>query len=154
MPFRFIVSNKIDYIKANSYINLEDADIIASILPKTGQWGSFDDEKRKIWIISASLGVDGMESFQGYPTNENQVLKFPRNGSFEIPIGLHYAVVKLAVRLSEENEFKDIKREVSDDFEYEYFGNSGINEEFKRDPDVMLFLNRYKRYTVKLKHVY
>ncbi len=151
MPYRFIVSSKTDYVEATSYINLEDADIIADVLPNKGLWDNLDDEKRKILLISASLGIDGLDQYQGLPTDPDQILKFPRNGKESIPLGLDFAVVKFAVRLSQDLEFREVKKEVTPEIEKEYFQNTLATSEIKKDPDVIIFLNKYKARTVSFK---
>lgn len=98
MPYRFIVTNSTDYIEANSYLNLEDANIIIESLANKGYWNEIDDENRKILLINASLGIDGLIQYQGLPTDPEQVLKFPRNGKTKIPIELEFATAKFAVR--------------------------------------------------------
>ncbi len=153
MPYRFIVTNSTDYIEANSYLNLEDANIIIESLANKGYWNEIDDENRKILLINASLGIDGLIQYQGLPTDPEQVLKFPRNGKTKIPIELEFATAKFAVRLSREQADREIKKDKSSKFEREYFKSVTNDGEIKRDPNVALFLNKYKMRTVKLTYI-
>lgn len=148
MSYRFIVSNSTDYVKANSYLNLEDASALIEALANRGDWDDFDDENRKILLINASLGVDGLMQYQGLPTDPDQILKFPRNGKKKIPLELEFAVVKFAVKLTGETTNLEIKRRRGGLFDEEYFRSTGAAAEIKKDPDVALFLSKYKMRTV------
>lgn len=107
----FIPTTETDYIEATSYLSVTDADELIGLQRDSSDWDSLQNKNKEFMLNISSLTVDGVYSYQGLPTDENQLLKFPRDGSKSIPINLKYAVSLLALQQAKEETLKNIKSE-------------------------------------------
>jgi len=132
---------------ANSYLDIADADQIISEQSNSDAWMGLDDDSKKMLLIQSSIAVDGAMMYQGAKTIETQFLKFPRNGCYEIPLQIKFATAFTALLFSNDDIYKNIKREKIAKHETEYFGNSAK----EIDPMVLAYLEPLRARTIRIK---
>lgn len=132
---------------ANSYLDIADADQIISEQSNSDVWIGLDDDSKKMLLIQSSIAVDGAMMYQGAKTIETQFLKFPRNGCYEIPLQIKFATAFTALLFSNDDIYKNIKREKIAKHETEYFGNSAK----EIDPMVLAYLEPLRARTIRIK---
>ena len=84
--------------------------------------------------MQSSYAVDGAVIYKGTKTSSTQLLEFPRNGETIIPNNIKFAVALTAMKISNDDIFKNIKVETIAKHTTEYFAKVEI------DDDVMIFL--------------
>jgi hypothetical protein len=139
---QIIPSTDQSFTGANSYISATQA----SEIIKDSDWDGLAGGIKESLLIRASGLVDGFMQYQGKRTDDNQLLKFPRDGKKTIPAGVQYATALLAQRISEDDAFKGLKSEKIGKLAWEFKdGNQEIGEE------IATFLNRFKMRSIKIK---
>ena len=140
----FIPFTEIDYEIANSYLNLEDADNIILKQMGSDNWNDATNEVKQMLLIQASYSVDGAITFKGTKTSNNQLLKFPRNSETILPNNIKLATALTAMRISNDDIFKNIKSETIAKHTTEYF------EKIEIDDDILVFLKPLKANTMPI----
>lgn len=142
----FVPYTEEDYEIANSYLNVVDADDIINKQQNSSVWQAFDAPTKEMMLMQSSLAVDGALMYAGNKTSINQLLKFPRNESLVLPRNILFATAMTALKYSNDDVFKNIKREKIAKHETEFFEkNTTI------DDDVLAFLRPLGATTQKLK---
>jgi hypothetical protein len=133
---------------ANSYLSVAEADSILQHQTDSSIWNSYSNETKEIMLIKSSVAIDGAIMYQGTKTDSEQVLKFPRNGSTTIPLGIKMAVAALCLRYSNTEAFKNITSETISKLSITYKPNkNGLDDE------IMAFLKPFKCSTIKFEVV-
>jgi hypothetical protein len=140
----FVPYTQEDIEIANSYLAVAEAIEIIS-----GQNGGSDFldlgvEIQEILLIQSTLAVDSAIPYQGTRTIATQTLRFPVDESFVIPRGIKFATAILALKISNDDAFKNIKREKISKHETEYF------EALEVEKDILVFLKPFRQTTIKL----
>jgi len=130
----FVPHTETDYEIANSYLSVADADDIIVKQSNSEDWQGFDNPTNEMLLIQSSLAVDGALMYAGAKTSENQLLKFPRNELLTLPANIKFATALTALKYSNDDIFKNIKREKISKHETEFFAKGEI------DDDVLAFL--------------
>ena len=129
---------------ATSYLSLEDADKIISKQTNSDNWNDADDEVKKMLLMQSSYAVDGAVKYKGTKTSSTQLLEFPRNGETTIPNNIKFAVALTAMKISNDDIFKNIKSETIAKHTTEYFAKVEI------DDDVLIFLKPLRATTIAI----
>lgn len=127
---------------ATSYLSVEDADEIITKQVNSENWNGLTDEAKQILLVQSSFAVDGVMRYRGTKSSSTQLLEFPRNGETVIPINIKLAVSLTAMKVSNDDIFKNIKSETIAKHTTEYF------EKVTIDDDVMIFLRALKATTI------
>lgn len=127
---------------ATSYLSLEDANKIISKQTNSDNWNDADDEVKKMLLMQSSYAVDGAVKYKGTKTSSTQLLEFPRNGETIIPNNIKFAVALTAMKISNDDIFKNIKVETIAKHTTEYFAKVEIDDE------VMIFLKSLRATTI------
>lgn len=127
---------------ATSYLSVEDADEIITKQVNSENWDGLTDEAKQILLVQSSFAVDGVMRYRGTKSSSAQLLEFPRNGETVIPINIKLAVSLTAMKVSNDDIFKNIKSETIAKHTTEYF------EKVTIDDDVMIFLRALKATTI------
>ena len=127
---------------ATSYLSLEDANKIISKQTNSDNWNDADDEVKKMLLMQPSYAVDGAVKYKGTRTSSTQLLEFPRNGETIIPNNIKFAVALTAMKISNDDIFKNIKVETIAKHTTEYFAKVEIDDE------VMIFLKSLRATTI------
>ena len=127
---------------ATSYLSLEDANKIISKQTNSDNWNDADDEVKKMLLMQSSYAVDGAIKNKGTKTSSTQLLEFPRNGETTIPNNIKFAVALTAMKISNDDIFKNIKVETIAKHTTEYFAKVEIDDE------VMIFLKSLRATTI------
>jgi hypothetical protein len=107
-----VPSTAIDYVTANSYLSIEEADeIILAQQGSNAAWDCLDDPTKSIILIQSTLAVDGAFAYKGKKTDPVQLLRFPRSGSVTVPVNLKFAEALVAMDFSNEKAFDGVKSE-------------------------------------------
>ena len=141
----FVPHTETDYEIANSYLSVADADDIIVKQSNSEDWQGFDNPTKEMLLIQSSLAVDGALMYAGAKTSENQLLKFPRNELLTLPANIKFATALTALKYSNDDIFKNIKREKISKHETEFFAKGEI------DDDVLAFLKPLRATTIKMK---
>lgn len=134
-----------DYEIANSYLSIADAGDIIGKQNNSDAWVDADEPTQQMLLMQASLAVDGALMYAGAKTSSNQILKFPRNDATTLPQNIKFATAITALRYSNDEAFKNIKREKISKHETEFFDKGTI------DDDVLAFLRPLRATTIKIK---
>ena len=86
--------------------------------------------------------LDGAVKYKGTKTSSTQLLEFPRNGETIIPNNIKFAVALTAMKISNDDIFKNIKVETIAKHTTEYFAKVEIDDE------VMIFLKSLRATTI------
>ncbi len=140
----FIPFTETDFEVANSYLNLDDANNIILKQTNSENWSDATDDVKKMLLIQASYAVDGALSFKGTKTSSNQLLKYPRNGDMILPNNIILATALTAMKISNDDIFKNIKSETIAKHTTEYFAKVEI------DDDVLIFLKPLRATTIAI----
>ena len=140
----FVPHTTDDYEIANSYLNVADADDIIAKQSNSSVWQALDTPTKEMLLMQSSLAVDGALMYAGAKTSSNQLLKFPRNELLTLPRNILFATALTALKYSNDDIFKNIKREQIGKHETEFFAKVSI------DDDVLVFLKPLKATTLKL----
>lgn len=135
----FIPSTEIDFEIATSYLSVEDADSIILKQSNSDNWENATDEIKEMLLIQASYSVDGALEYKGAKTSTTQLLNFPRNGATVLPNNIKFATAITAMKISNDDIFKNIKVETIAKHTTEYFAKVEI------DDDVLVFLKPLKK---------
>lgn len=135
----FIPSTEIDFEIATSYLSVEDADSIILKQSNSDNWENATDEIKEMLLIQASYSVDGALEYKGTKTSTTQLLNFPRNGATVLPNNIKFATAITAMKISNDDIFKNIKVETIAKHTTEYFAKVEI------DDDVLVFLKPLKK---------
>lgn len=134
-----------NYLIANSYLSVEEAEMLMDSKQDRGNWDNLPVEAKQLILSQASFAVDGVHSYKGSRTTEGQMLKFPRNGSTTIPLSVKYAVAMLAVDYGKEKAFEGITSESIGKMSWTFANSeSGVSSE------VLSFLKPLKAKSVRL----
>lgn len=142
----FVPYTEEDIETANSYLNIEDADQIIEKQRRNTAWANFDDETKEMLLVQSSLAVDNALMYQGAKTTETQLLKFPRDESVVLPLQIKFATAFTALLYSNDDIFKNVKREKIAKHETEYFGDKAT----EIDASVLAYLQSLRARTVKI----
>lgn len=143
----FVPYTEADIETANSYLNIADANQIIAKQRNNEAWQGLNDETKEMLLVQSSLAVDGAMMYQGEKTTETQLLKFPRCESYELPLQVKFATAMTSLLYSNDEIFKNIKREKIAKHETEYFGDKAT----LIDSSVLPFLEPLRARTVKIK---
>lgn len=127
---------------ANSYLSVADADEIILKQTNSDNWNDATNETKQMLLIQASYAVDGAVKYKGTKTSSTQLLEFPRNGETIIPNNIKFAVALTAMKISNDDIFKNIKVETIAKHTTEYFAKVEIDDE------VMIFLKSLRATTI------
>ena len=127
---------------ANSYLSVADADEIILKQTNSDNWNDATNETKQMLLIQASYAVDGAVKYKGTKTSSTQLLEFPRNGETIIPNNIKFAVALTAMKISNDDIFKNIKSETIAKHTTEYFAKVEIDDE------VMIFLKSLRATTI------
>lgn len=141
----FVQYTETDYEIANSYLSVADADDIINKQNNSDAWQAFDEPTKQMMLMQASLAIDGAMMYAGAKTSSNQILKFPRNETLTLPQNIKFATAMMVLRYSNDEAFKNIKREKISKHETEYFEKNTV------DDDVLAFLRPLRANTIKIK---
>lgn len=147
----FVPYTEADFEIANSYLSIDDADDIILKQNNSEAWDILEDEDKKMLLMQSSLAVDGALMYQGAKVSSNQVLKFPRNESTKLPQNIKFAVAMMCLDYSNDDVFKNIKREKISKHETEFFSNSDNLSNGAVNSSIIAFLIPLRATTVKLK---
>lgn len=147
----FVPYTEADYEIANSYLSIEDADDIILKQANSEAWDILEDEDKQMLLMQSSLAVDGAFMYQGAKTSSNQILKFPRNESLVLPQNIKFATAMMCLDYSNDEVFKNIKREKISKHETEYFSNSDNLTNGAVNSGIVAFLRPLRATTVKIK---
>lgn len=126
----FIPSSSSNYVSATSYLALDEADQIINSSNDSTEWGALEANVKHFILNQASISVDGLFSYQHKRTDEAQMLKFPRNGATTIPYSVKYAVCSLALSISKDEAFKNVKSETIGKMSLQFYGTfNGATDE-------------------------
>lgn len=140
----FVPHTENDYEIANSYLNVADADDIIIKQSNSSAWQALATETKEMLLMQSSLAVDGALMYAGAKTLDTQLLKFPRNELLTLPRNILFATAMTALSYSNDDIFKNIKREKIAKHETEYFAKSTISD------DILAFLNPLRATTLKI----
>ena len=117
MAATFIVETGEGLINANAYITIAEADQIIENYGDSQDWSSAEDEEKENAIREASRYVDLRYKFQGFKSNWDQALEFPRIEVYDfggiqqdynvVPEKLKQACAYLALKVIEGNILLD-----------------------------------------------
>ena len=147
----FVPHTEADYEIANSYLSVADADDIILKQSNREAWDILEDVEKQMLLMQSSLAVDGALMYQGAKTSSNQLLKFPRNESLVIPQNIKFAVAMMCLDYSNDEIFKNIKKEKIGKHETEFFSNSDNLTNGVVSGNIIAFLNPLRATTVKIK---
>lgn len=140
----FVPFTENDFEIATSYLSIADADGIINAQHNSDTWQAFDVPTKELILMQASMAIDGALMYEGAKTSTAQVLKFPRNELLTLPNNIKFATAITALKYSNSDIFKNVKREKIAKHEYEYFAKESI------DDDVLVFLKPLRATTVKI----
>jgi len=135
----FIPSTEIDFEIATSYLSVADADSIILKQSNKDNWENLETDVKEMLLIQASYSVDGALEYKGTKTSSTQLLNFPRNGATVLPNNIKIATAITAMKISNDDIFKNIKTETIAKHTTEYFAKVEI------DDDVLVFLKPLKK---------
>jgi len=138
----FIPFTETDYEIANSYLSVLDADAIILKQTNSENWNNATNDIRQMLLIQASYAVDGAITYKGTKTSSNQLLNYPRNGDMILPNNIKLATALTAMKISNDDIFKNIKSETIAKHTTEYFTKMEI------DDDVLVFLKPLRATTI------
>lgn len=141
----FIPYTKENFEIANSYLSVEEADALIAGQKNNEVWNTYTDEVKQIMLIQSSLAVDGALIYQGSKTSPLQILKFPRNGSYTIPINIKFAVIFMCLKYSNDNAFKNITKETISKLSFEFENSDNAIGE-----DILAYLKPLKATSIKV----
>ena len=147
----FVPHTETDYEIANSYLSVADADDIINKQSNSEAWQGLDNPTKEMLLMQSSLAVDGALMYQGAKTSSNQVLKFPRNELLTLPQNIKFATAMMVLDYSNDDVFKNIKREKIAKHETEYFSNSDNLTNGAVSSGIIAFLIPLKAITMKIK---
>jgi len=139
---------------ANSYLSVEQANLLISKQRGSTTWDNLQTEEKEMVLVQASYAIDAFQSYQYDKTNEEQILKFPRNGVKKIPLAIEMSVAMIAIDFSKGVEASTgqlIKREVISKFTTEYFSPKEADKT-NASLDIASMLKPLKQRTIKYKH--
>ncbi|MDY0193576.1 MAG: hypothetical protein RBR93_08615 [Aliarcobacter butzleri] len=119
---------------ANSYLSVADADEIILKQTNSDNWNDATNETKQMLLIQASYAVDGAITYKGTKTSSTQLLNYPRDGNLTLPNNIILATALTAMKISNDDIFKNIKSETIAKHTTEYFAKVEI------DDDIMVFL--------------
>jgi uncharacterized protein YehS (DUF1456 family) len=119
---------------ANSYLSVADADEIILKQTNSDNWNDATNETKQMLLIQSSYSVDGAITYKGTKTSSTQLLNYPRDGNMTIPNNIILATALTAMKISNDDIFKNIKSETIAKHTTEYFAKVEI------DDDIMVFL--------------
>jgi hypothetical protein len=98
-------------------------------------WLSASNPNKRKALITASLFIDRFD-YAGDKTDETQLLSFPRDGSYEVPIAINYATFELAQVLLSGKGPQDIAASIP--VKRDRFGNVETEYDPRYTPDFLL----------------
>lgn len=147
----FVPHTETDYEIANSYLSVADADEIITKQNNSEVWASLDTPTKQMLLMQSSLAIDGALMYQGTKTSSNQLLKFPRNELLTLPQNIKFATAMMCLDYSNDDVFKNIKREKISKHETEYFSNSDNLTNGAVGSGIIAFLTPLKAITIRIK---
>ena len=149
----FIPFTAENYQTANSYLSVEEADILISNQLHSEKWQTLDTEAKQFLLIQSSLAVDSAYAYDGVKVSDEQVLKFPRKklgsevdtSTLTIPLNVKFAVVSMAIKLSNDEAFKNITSETIGKLSRAYAGQT-----HELGDDVVALLKPLRAKTIKV----
>lgn len=141
----FVPYTEQDVDIANSYLSIQDADDIILKQQESEEWSNLSQSEKEVLLIQSSLSVDGAMQYQGAKTSPTQTLRFPVDGSYNLPRNITFATALLAMSISNDENFKNIKREKESKHEIEYFESTQLVNN-----DILVFLKPLKMTTKKI----
>ena len=143
----FVVSSSEGFIEATSYVSVGEVDIYAEGEDSI-TWDALSDDIKQNLLNRASLAVDGVQSYQNLQTDDDQLLKFPRNDKKTIPQAVKYATCSVALAIARDDAFKNIKEEIIGKVELEYFQNYNA-----ASAEVLAYLRPFRMTSLRFKIV-
>lgn len=147
----FVPHTELDYEIANSYLNVADADEIITKQSNSEAWVALDAPTKQMLLMQSSLAIDGALMYQYTKTSLNQILKFPRNTLLTLPQNIKFATAMMCLDYSNDEVFKNIKREIISKHETEYFSNSDNLTNGAVGSGIIAFLTPLKAITMRIK---
>lgn len=147
----FVPHTELDYEIANSYLSVADADEIIAKQINSEAWVALDTPTKQMLLMQSSLAIDGALMYQGTKTSSNQILKFPRNELLTLPQNIKFATAMMCLDYSNDDVFKNIKREKISKHETEYFSNSDNLTNGAVNSGIIAFLTPLKAITMRIK---
>lgn len=147
----FVPHTELDYEIANSYLNVADADEIITKQTNSETWVALDAPTKQMLLMQSSLAIDGALMYQGTKTSLNQILKFPRNTLLTLPQNIKFATAMMCLDYSNDEVFKNIKKEKISKHETEYFSNSDNLTNGAVGSGIIAFLTPLKAITMRIK---
>lgn len=141
----FVPYTEEDIDIANSYLSVADADDIILKQQNNEEWNGLSEQEKQVLLIQSSLSVDGAMSYQGTRTSPAQTLRFPVDGNYVLPRNITFATALIAMGISNDETFKNIKREKESKHEIEYFQNAELVSN-----DILVFLKPLRQTTLKI----
>jgi hypothetical protein len=147
----FVPHSEADYEIANSYLDVADADEIIAKQSNSEAWVALDAPTKQMLLMQSSLAIDGALMYQYTKTSLNQILKFPRNTLLTLPQNIKFATAMMCLDYSNDEVFKNIKREKISKHETEYFSNSDNLTNGAVGSGIIAFLTPLKAITMRIK---
>jgi hypothetical protein len=147
----FVPHTEADYEIANSYLDVADADEIIAKQSNSEAWVALDAPTKQMLLMQSSLAIDGALMYQYTKTSLNQILKFPRNTLLTLPQNIKFATAMMCLDYSNDEVFKNIKREKISKHETEYFSNSDNLTNGAVGSGIIAFLTPLKAITMRIK---
>lgn len=141
----FVPYTEQDIDIANSYLTVQDADNIILKQQESEEWSNLSQSEKEVLLIQSSLSVDGAMQYQGTKTSPTQTLRFPVDGSYVLPRNITFATALIAMSISNDENFKNIKREKESKHEVEYFESTQLVSN-----DILVFLKPLRMTTLKI----
>ena len=147
----FVPHTTDNYEIANSYLSVENADDIIDKQSNNENWQGLDNPAKEMLLMQSSLAIDGAMMYQDAKTSSNQILKFPRNELLALPQNIKFATAMMVLDYSNDEVFKNIKREKISKHETEFFSNSDNLTNGAVNSGIIAFLTPLKAITMKIK---
>jgi len=130
-----------NYKIANSYLSLEDANDILRGQKDFNYWNELAQEAKEALLINSSFAIDGAISHKGKKTDEEQLLKYPRDGEEDVQLAIKIATAILALKVAKNKD--DVKSETIGKL-------SKVYRDSAKESDILIYLNPFKARVVKI----
>lgn len=147
----FVPHTETDYEIANSYLSIADAIDIIGKQSNSEAFINLEEDTQKMLLMQSSLAVDGAVIYAGAKTSQNQVLMYPRKNNLDLPQNIKFATAMMCLDYSNDEIFKNIKKEKIGKHETEFFSNSDNLTNGVVSSNIIAFLNPLRATTMKLR---
>jgi hypothetical protein len=150
----FIPSDPGHYVTATSYVNVSGATEIISTSKSHENWDAKSDVEKRVILNQASIAVDGLCSYKGLKTDADQWLKFPRDGSDTVPMGVLLATCEMALKLSNNSSrgvtaTGEVKSEKIGKLEISYFPSTA-DDKTEDDINPLIYLRSLQKRRIRI----